>query len=130
VLIWLARAVAGQNRPVVADVVQVLAERCRRAGLRPPSRATVYALLDKLPTQTHRIAELPIAVRNALYNLTANSEVPGHQLVFYCFNYGDLAAVSFAAGQPWLAIHQARRMPGYRPKSRGLLEAVVRARNV
>jgi hypothetical protein len=90
----------------------------------------VYKLLDKLSTPTYRLADLPSAVVAALYNLVPTSNVPGHQLAFYCFNYGDLSAVSFAAGLPWLALHQARRMPGYRPRSRGLLEAVVRARGI
>lgn len=76
------------------------------------------------------MADLPPAVRDALYNLTADSEVPGHQVAFYCFNYGDSAAVSFAAGLPWLALYQAGRLPGFRPRSRGLFEAVMRARGL
>jgi hypothetical protein len=112
---------------------QILAEidlECRREGLRPPSRATVYKLLDTLPTRTYRASELPRPVREALYNLDPVSEVPGHQLAFYCFNYGDLAAASFASGLPWLALHQALRLPGHRARSRGLLEAVVHVRGI
>jgi hypothetical protein len=48
--------------------------------------------------------------------------------VFYCLNYGSLAAMSFAAGLPWLDLHQARHLRGWRPRSRGLLDAVLRAR--
>jgi len=90
----------------------------------------VYKLLATLPTPRYTVAGLPPSVRDALYNLTDDSEVPAHQLAFYCFNYGDLAATSFAAGLPWLALYQAARLPGYRPRSRGLLEAVMRARGI
>lgn len=103
---------------------------CRREGLKRPSRASIYKLLATLPTPTYKVADLPPAVRDALYNLTAESEVPGHQVAFYCFNYGDLAAVSFAAGLPWLALYQAGRLPGFRPRGRGLFEAVMRARGL
>ncbi len=114
----------------MADLLRRITERCQNEGLDPPSRATVYKLLGTLPTSTYRLADLPPAVRSALYNLEPESEVPGHQLAFYCFNYGDLAAVSFAAGLPWLALYQARRLPGYRTKSRGLLEAVAQVRDI
>ncbi len=100
------------------------------AALVPPSRATVYKLLDVVPTPTYALCELPPAVRHALYNLGPDGDIPGHQVAFYCFNYGDVAAMSFAAGLPWVALHQARRLPGFRARSRGLLEAVVRARGI
>ncbi len=112
----------------MAELISVIARSCQREGLKCPSRASIYKLLSTIPTATYKVAELPPAVRDALYNLTAESEVPGHQLAFYCFNYGDLAAVSFAAGLPWLALYQAGRLPGFRPRSRGLFEAVMRAR--
>jgi len=130
VLAWLGEAAGGYDRPPMADVLRQVGERCRTGGLAPPSRATLYKLLATLPTPIYRVAELPPAVRNALYNLTADSEVPAHQVAFYCFNYGDCAAMSFAAGLPWLALYQAQRMPGYRDKSRGLLDAVARARGL
>lgn len=126
----LIEATAGYDRPPMSEVLRRIAERCRDEGLASPSRATVYKLLGSLPTSTYRLAELPPAVRRALYNLGPESEVPGHQLAFYCFNYGELGAVSFAAGLPWLALYQARRLPGYRAKSRGLLEAVARVRGI
>jgi hypothetical protein len=56
--------------------------------------------------------------------------VPGHQLAFYCFNYGSLGAISYAAGLPWLDLYQARRMRGWRPRSFGLLLAVMRRRGL
>lgn len=121
---------AGYDRPKIAEVLEKITERCRKNGLAPPSRATVYKLLDTLPTQSYRMSELPAAVRSALYNLGPEGVVPGHQVAFYCFNYGDLGAMSFAAGLPWLALHQALRLPGYRAKSRGLLEAVARVRAI
>jgi hypothetical protein len=130
VLSWLVEETAGYDRPPIAEVLGRITERCRTEGLDPPSRATVYKLLDTLSTARYRLAELPPAVRTALYNLGPEGDVPGHQLAFYCFNYGDLAAVSFAAGLPWLALHQARRLPGYRAKSRGLLEAVAQVRAI
>ena len=128
VLSVLAEATGGHERPSMVDLAAGIAEHCRRDGLKPPSRATLYTLLAMLPTPVYRLADLPPAVQNALYNLAPDSEVPAHQVAFYCFNYGDLAAISFAAGLPWLALYQARRLPGYRDKSRGLLDAVSEAR--
>lgn len=114
----------------MADVLRQIGERCRKQKLDPPSRATLYKLLLTLPTSSYRLAELPPAVRNALYNLVSDSEVPAHQVAFYCFNYGDLSAISFASGLPWLALYQAQRTPGFRDKSRGLLDAVAQARGL
>ena len=113
-------------RELLAD----LARRCGRKGLAPPSRATVYRLMDTLPGPRYRVRDLPAAVRAALYNFAPDSEVPGHQVAFYCANYGDLSALSFAAGLPWLAVHQALRLPGYRARSRGPLEAIARVRGI
>jgi hypothetical protein len=130
VLSWLAEAFSGHERPSMAEVLARIGERCRRRGLSPPSRATVYKLVETLPTRKYRLAELPRAAQDALYNLGPESDVPGHQVAFYCFNFGDLEAVSFASGLPWLALHQALRMPGHRARSRGLIEAVARARGI
>ena len=130
VLAALSDALSGQERPTMAEILAQVSERCRREGVTPPSRATAYKLLKSLPTPTYRVSKLPPRVRHALYNLGSESDVPAHQLAFYCFNYGDLAAVSFAAGLPWLAIHQALQLPGYRAKSRGLVEAVARTRGI
>ncbi len=114
----------------MAEILVQIGERCLRGGVEPPSRATVYKLLKSLPTPLLRVSRLPPPVRRALYNLGPETDVPAHQVAFYCFNYGDLAAVSFAAGLPWLAIHQSLRLPGYRARSRGLVEAVARARGI
>lgn len=123
-------ATSGYDRSAFREMLAVITERCRRAGLEPPSRATMYKLLATLPTPVYRVADLPPAVRQALYNLGADSDVPAHQVAFYCFNYGDVAAMSFAAGLPWLALYQATRMRGHRDRSRGLLEAVAHARGI
>lgn len=126
----VADVFSAQDRPSMAEALAGIGRRCRRARVRPPSRATVYKLLDTLPTRSYRFRDLPPAVQDALYNLGPDSEVPGHQVAFYGFNYGDLAAVSYASGLPWLAIHQALRLPGWRARSRGLAEAVARARGI
>jgi len=126
----LAEATAGYDRPSMAAILKDVTEGCRRRRLTPPSRASIYKLLATLPTPTYRLTELPPAVQNALYNLGPDSDVPAHQVAFYCFNYGNVEAMSFAAGLPWLALYQALRTPGHRPKSRGLLEAVAVARGM
>lgn len=118
------------ERPGMSRALEEIAGRCREAALRPPSRATVYTLLDTMPSGTWRVSRLPRAVRDALYNLDPDGDVPGHQLAFYCFNYGDLSAASFASGLPWLALHQALRLPGFRPRARGLLEAAASVRGI
>lgn len=114
----------------MAKILVQIGERCLREGVEPPSRATVYKLLKSLPTSLLRVAHVPPQVRRALYNLGSESDVPAHQVAFYCFNYDDLAAVSFAAGLPWLAIHQCLQLPGYRVRSRGLVRAVARVRHI
>ena len=114
----------------MARLLEELGDRCRSHGAERPSRATVYKLLASLPTPVCRLGQLPPAVQAALYNLAPDSEVPAHQVAFYCFNYGDLAAISFASGLPWLALYQALRMPGHRERSLGLLNAVAQVRGV
>lgn len=112
------------------EMLRDIEDRCTSRGLAPPSRATVYRLMASLACPTYRVGDLPGPVRRALYNLGPGSEVPGHQVAFYCFNYGEIAAVSFASGLPWLALYQALRLPGYRKKSRGLIEAAAAARGI
>lgn len=130
VLSIVEEAAGGYERPAMAALMETVARRCREQGLAPPSRATLYKLMARLPTATCRLGDLPPAVRAALYNLEPDSQVPAHQVAFYCFNYGDLRAIAFASGLPWLALYQARRLPGFRAKSRGLLDAVVAARGI
>ena len=61
---------------------------------------------------------------------TCTRLVPGHQLAFYCFNYGTSDVMSFAAGLPWLDLYQAAHLRGWWPRSRGLLDASLRARRI
>jgi len=103
---------------------------CAAAGLRTPSRASLYSALATVDGHSYAIESLPPDVMAVLYNLAPTGSVPGHQLAFYCFNYGSLAAASYAAGLPWLDLYQARRLRGWRPRSRGLLEAAIRVRGI
>lgn len=126
----LQRLVGRHERPSMAALQRDLARRCARRGLRPPSRAFFYNALVRLEVHSYRISELPQAVRQSLYNLAPDATVPGRQLAFACFNYGSLAAVSFASGLPWLDLYQARRLRGWRPRSRGLIDAAMLARGI
>lgn len=119
-----------EDRPSMSSLLEELETFCKQSDLALPSRATLYAFMAKTPTPRHLPRQLPEAVQAALYNLDLDVPVPGHQLAFYCFNYGNLAAASFAAGLPWLPLYQASRMRGFRPKSRGMLEAVLRVRGI
>ena len=124
------RLLRGWERPPMRGLLEKIADECRAAGLKAPSRATAYKIMAAAPSRKYRVADLPPAVRAALYNLDDASVVPARQVAFYCFNYGDLAAVSFAAGLGWLALLQAGRLPGHRRKSRALLQAVLQARGI
>lgn len=103
---------------------------CRPLGIKPPARASLYNTLSRIEGHSYSIAELPGYVATTLYNLPAAGDVPGRQLAFHCFNYGTLPAMSFAAGLPWLDLSQALRVRGWRPRSRGLLMGVMRARGI
>lgn len=116
------------ERPSMTAIQRRLAAFAGERGWRAPARATLYAALVRLEGSRHQHAGLPEPVRAALHNLAPDSEVPGHQVAFCCFNHGSLAAASFAAGLPWLDLYQASRARGWRPRSRGLLLAVLRAR--
>lgn len=114
----------------MASLVRRVTERCAAEGLEPPARSSLYNALSKLEGQRYDMPALPPAVTQALYNLAPTARVQGPQLAFYCLNYGSLAATSFAAGLPWLDLYQARRLRGWRPRSRGLLTAILRARGI
>jgi len=122
--------VVGREQPSITQVERHLAALAAEHRLRPPCRATLYGTLATMPGHFYRMASLPSHVRSALYNLGSDAEVPGHQLAFYCFNYGSPAAASYAAGLPWLDLYQARRMRGWRARSRGLLDAAMRFRGM
>jgi hypothetical protein len=126
----LRRLLHGRERPAMTEVQARLRRFCERRRLKPPSRATVYGFLSRCPPHRYVIAELPGYVRDALYNLGPDGPVPGHQLAFYAFQYGDMRAACFAAGLPWLDLWQANRMRGWRSRSHGLLRAVRRKRGI
>lgn len=119
-----------QERPPMKDVLEAVRAVCRREGLPVPSRATVYRFLEYCPPRQVRVADLPTSVRGALYNLDPGRMVPGHQLAYYVFNYGDAQAMSYAAGLPWLDLYQASRMRGWRTRSLGVLRAVLLRRKI
>ncbi len=112
----------------MAALLRRVSRICEAEGVRPPARASVYNALARLDGHIYTVAALPRPVGEALYNIATDGRVPGHQLAFYCFNYGSLGAISYAAGLPWLDLHQARRVRGWRPRSLGLLLAVMRWR--
>lgn len=112
------------------ELMDSLGRFCERRGLRPPARATIYEAMARTPSPGYVATDLPAPVQAALYNLEGAGEIPGHQLAFYCLNYGDLAAISFSAGLPWLALYQAARLPGWRRRSRGLLESIRQVRGI
>ena len=124
------RLAGSQDRPRMAEILAGIGRFCKARELRPPSRAALYRLLDRIPAHAYRLAALPHDVRLTLHNVDPTAPIPGDQIAFRCFHDGNLRALSFAAGMPWLDIHQARRKRGWRPKSRGLLEALCRARGI
>lgn len=130
VLDELRAQILGIERPPLVAIRRRLADWCALRGLRPPARATVYNTLLRVPGHAYPVPSLPRHVQKALYNLGPDAEVPGHQLAFYCFNYGSLAAVSYAAGLPWIDLYQAAHLRGWRPRSRGLLQAVLHSRGI
>lgn len=130
VLEQLRTLLLGQDRPPMVEVQRQLRDWCRRTRRRPPSRATLYNALLLVPAHEYAINALPPAVQRVLYNLDPAGVISGPQLVLYAFNYGGLEVLSFAAGLPWLDLFQAARLAGWRPRSRGLLEAVLRARRI
>jgi len=124
------RLAGGQDRPRMADLLAEIGRFCKDRELRTPSRAALYRLLDRIPANTHALASLPPHVRLTLHNVDPAAPIPGDQIAFRCFHDGGLRAMSFAAGMPWLDLHLARRKRGWRPRSRGLIDAVCRVRRI
>src|SRR5438105_1801087 len=87
-----ARLLGTQRRPSMTKVLRTLGRFCAQHRHRPPSRATLYHFQARHLFHFYSASDLPLAARSALYNLDDGARVPGHQLVFYCFHYGDLAA--------------------------------------
>ena len=130
VLAELRAAALRDDRPSMAALQRLVAKRCVKAGLTTPARASLYNAFAHLDGHIYSVANLPTPVVDALYNIAPDGRVPGHQLAFYCFNYGSLDAISYAAGLPWLDLYQSRRLRGWRPRSLGLLTAVMRRRGI
>ena len=88
--------------------------------------------MDRVAVPEVRWDELPPEVRRCLFNLDrpASGTLPGDVVAFYAFNHGHGRALSYGAGLPWLCLVRAARRPGWRPKSRALLEAVMRLRGL
>ncbi len=126
----MAPSLHALERPPFAQMRAAVAARCQEAGCKTPARATLYALIARAPAPSYAPADLPAYVRETLYNLPGVASIPAPQLVFHCFNYGGVTAMSFASGLPWLALYQAARLRGWRPKSRGVLLAVMRLRGI
>ena len=130
VLEFLNNALSGMDRPRFADIEGAVARFSEERGFSCPSKATLYQYLARAPLPAFEFGSLPLSVRRSLYNLSDGSSVPLHQVVFAAFNYGDIGAISFAAGLPWLALYQADRIRGWRPKSHALLRAVMKGRGL
>jgi hypothetical protein len=127
---FLNKALSGLDRPRFADLEADVARFSDEHGFSCPSKATLYYYLTIAPLPAFEFGSLPLSVRASLYNLGDGSRVPAHQVVFAAFNYGDIGAISFAAGLPWLALYQADRTRGWRPKSHALLRAVMKGRGL
>jgi hypothetical protein len=125
-----------QDKPSIVSLARELGDFCLSRGTRPIARASLYNAIERVPVPALPRSSLPEAVLQSLYNLaepTGSSEgadIPCDQIAFYAFNYGSTAAVSFASGLPWLCLHRAARRPGWRPKSRALLSAVMKYRGI
>lgn len=126
----LRKLLARDDYPGFSKIFSALEIFCQDNKLTFPSRATIYKFMRQDPGRRYLIQKLPHEVQAALYNQAPRGRITGAQLVFYCFNYGNLAAISFAASLPWLALYQAVKIRGWRPKSLGLLKAVLTARKI
>jgi hypothetical protein len=124
----LQELLSSEERPPVAHVLSALRAYCRRHGLPAPARATVYNAMRRVVPPWYRKADLPESIRRTLHNV--GDPVPGAQVVFHAFNYGDTRALSYAAGMPWACLAQALNKPGWRPKSRALLRAIMAFRGI
>ncbi len=125
----LLRELARRERPDPAAAFRAIQAFCTRGGLRAPSRASVYAAVDRVEPPFYAAAELPEPVRRCLHNVDG-ARVPGDQVVFAAFNYGDTRALSFASAMPWACLRRAARRSGFRPKSLALLRAVLQVRGI
>lgn len=93
--------------------------RLARAGVVPTAEP------DAEPAPSFVVRELPPCVARTLHNIDVDAPITASSVVFACFNLGDVPAMSFAAALPLGALAQALARPGWRPKSRAALDAVV-----
>jgi hypothetical protein len=126
----LGRLLGTVDKPSMLSVRRSVSRFCRDRGLREPSRATLYNAIERVPSPAYSLLALPPHIRRCLHNLDDDAIVPGPQVAFAVFNRGESAALSWAAGMPWLCLKAAMKLPGFRPKSRALLDAVLRYRGV
>jgi hypothetical protein len=126
----LGRLLGTRDKPSMVSVRRSLSRFCREHACREPSRATLYNAIERVPSPSYSLSALPPHVRRCLHNLDEDAIVPGPQVAFAVFNRGESAALSWAAGMPWVCLKAARKLPGFRPKSRALLDAVLRFRGV
>jgi hypothetical protein len=120
----------GYERPDFKALHAELVRQCRAIGVRPPARSSLYGIAERYHGHSYPIATLPSWVAELLHNVDPAHAIVGKHLVFACLNYGDTRAMSYAAGLPWLDLHQARKLRGYRLKSRGVLDAICQARDI
>lgn len=126
----LEELLRAHERPSVTAILARLRSRARSLGVRAPSRASIYNFMPRCPPHRYAIARLPEPVRASLYNLGPTGQISGPHVVFYAFQYGDLRAISFASGLPWIDLYLADRMRGWRAHSQGLLRAVLKYRGI
>ena len=119
----------GYARPGASEVSRGLAEFCRRSGRRVPARSTVYNAVNRLPPIQYDREALPGAIKRTLHNV-GGARIAGRQIVFAAFNYGDVAAISYASALPWSCLWTAAQIRGWRPKSLALLRAVMHRRGM
>jgi hypothetical protein len=125
----LREILRAQDRPRPLEAWHEVRAFCARRGLPSPSRAAARAAVDRVEPSVYESAALPAAVQRCLHNV-ASGAIPGHQVAFAAFNYGDTRTMCFAAGLPWPCLRAATRLPGFRPRSRALLEAVLARRGI
>lgn len=119
-----------QECPNLSAVLREMEALANRIGEKPLSRATLYNYLGRAPANAWCLDELPPDVVATLHNVDPDQPVPGHHVALRAFQDGSLCAVSWAAGMPWWDLWQARRRRGWRPRSKGLLDAVCRTRGI
>ena len=112
-----------QDKPSMVSLTRELREFCLDRGTRPIARASLYNAIERVPVPALPRSSLPDVVLQSLYNLadparsSDGADIPCDQIVFYAFNHGSTAAVSFASGLPWLCLHRAARRPGGAPRA-------------